>query len=487
MRKRATLLASAALLAALSLPAQTILPGPGKYLAVASVKVYSGTTLTNYKGEMYLIDPVTLKAQALTVPSFLDKVGLNSITCVSPVTGYVTTIDGRSTANPKSAGDLYRYVIAGTKVTLMKLNSQPFTGGNLAQVAQIGGTLYVCTQNPTGALGLLWSVPVAGGPPKLLVDFGKVAGFSGLSNALTAFGGKIYVATWPSGTPTVSQLWEYDPATNKVTKVMDLPKGLYTTYVYPTHLTVDTKKKQLVSVGLYRDIVYIDPATKKATQYHAGDWQTSTKKPHYYQMLNSGVYNPDTGDICLGSRTGWVDLFTGSHGALDLIPGVGSSATASYNSVTGITYSPAMGHCTTYGDGGLGSPATATYRFWPINVNLGLPIVGQKFGFHLHGATGGAAAILFLGVSKTKWGLLPLPFDLGPLGAPGNFIRCSGDTFMTFVAAGSGAGKGQAGFLASSVPASGKGYYLYSQWLILDKGANSMGIVMSNARDALIQ
>jgi len=55
------------------------------------------------------------------------------------------------------------------------------------------------------------------------------------------------------------------------------------------------------------------------------------------------------------------------------------------------------------------------------------------------------------------------------------------------VAAGAGAGKGQAGFLASSVPAAARGFYLYSQWLILDKGANTLGIVMSNAREALVQ
>ncbi len=487
MRKHAILFASAALLAAPTIPAQTILPGPGKYVATVTVKVYVSGKLSNYKGEMYLIDPGSLKAQALTLPAFLNQVGLNSITGVSPVTGYVTTIDGRSTATPPSAGDLYRYVIAGTKVTLLKLNTKPFTGGNLAQVAQVGANLYVCSQDSTNKNGYLWSVPVAGGAPKLLVDFGKQAGYSGLTNGLTAFNGKIYVVTWPYGTPTACQLWEYDPATKNVAKVMDLPRGLYTTYVYPVHMTVDTKKKQLVVIGLYRDIVYIDPATKKVTQYHAGNYRSSTKKPYYYQMLNSGVYNPDTGDIGLGSRTGWSDLFTGSHGALDLIPGVGSSATPAYNSVTGITYFPAGAGCVTYGDGGLGSPAAATYRFWPIDVNLGLPMAGKKFGFHLHNATGGAPAILLLGVSKTSWSGIPLPFDLGPLGAPGNLIRCSGEAFAASVAAGSGPGKGKADFVVPSIPSAAKGLHLYSQWMVLDKGANTLGIVMSNARDALVQ
>ena len=487
MRKTAILLASAALLAASSLPAQTILPGPGKYVTTVTIRVYVSGKFSHYKGEMYLIDPVALKAQALTLPALANQVGLNSITCVSPVTGYVTTIDGRTTATPRSGGDLYRYVIAGNKVTLLKLNTQPFTGGNLAQVAQVGSTLYLCTQDSSNKNGYLWSVPVAGGAPKLLVDFGKLAGYTGLTNALVTFKGKIYVATWPSGTPLACQIWEYDPATKKVAKVLDLPKGLYTTYVYPVHMTVDTKKNQLVVIGLYRDIVYVDPATKKVTQYHAGNLRRSTNKPYYYQMLNSGVYNPDTGDIGLGTRTGWSDLFTGSHGALDLVPGVGSNPTPAYNSVTGITYFAAGGRCATYGDGGLGSPATATYRFWPVNVNLGLPFAGGKFGFHLHGATGGAPAILFVGASKTSWAGLPLPFDLGPLGAPGNLIRCSGEALVTYVTSGTGPGKGQASFLVPSIPVAAKGYFLYSQWLILDKGANTLGIVMSNAREALVQ
>ncbi len=486
MRKHVSFLA-AALLSALTLPAQIVLPGPGKYVATVSVKVYVSGKLTNYKGEMYLIDPVTLKAQPLTVPALAKQVGFNSITAVSPVTGYLTTIDGRPSANPKSGGDLYRYILAGTRVTLVKLNTKPFTGGNLAQVAQVGSDLYLCTQDASGKAGLLWSVPAGGGAPKLIVDFGKLTGYAGLANGLAALGGKIYVATWPYGQPLGCQLWEYDPATKTAAKVMDLPKGLYTTYIYPVHITVDKAGKRLIVVGLYRDIVCIDPVTKKVTQYHAGNIRSSTMRPYYYKMLNSGVFNPDTGDVWTGTRAGGVDAFTGSHGVLDLVPGVGTSPTAAYNSVTGITYFPSGARTATYGNGGLGSPATSTYRFWPANLNLGYPIAGKKFGFHLNNATGGAPSILLLGVSKTSWAGIPLPFDLGPFGAPGNYLRCSAQTFVPFTASGSGPGKGKADFLISSVPSAAKGYTLYSQWMILDKGANNLGIVMTNARESLVQ
>ena len=484
---RSAVLASAALTAALSLPAQTILPGPGKYMASVTVKVYVAGKLSHYKGEMYLIDPLTLKAQALTLPSFLGKVGLNSITEISPVMGYVTTIDGAPGTSPPSRGDLYRYILAGTKANLTKLNTKPFTGGNLAQVAQIGADLYVCSQDSANQNGYLWSVPVLGGAPKLLVDFNKIPGYAGLANALTVFNGKLYLATWPSGKPTKNQLWEYDPAAKKITKVMELPKGLYSTYVYPVHLTVDQKRRTLVLIGLYRDIVHIDPVTKKVVQYMAGNHRTSTGKPYYYNFLNSGTYNPDTGDIALGTRRGGMDLLTGSHGALDLVPGVGSGPKSYHNSVTGLAYFPVGGHCVTYGDGGLGSPAAATYRFWPIQVNLGLPMAGGSFGFHLHNATGGAPALLFLGVSKSSWGGIPLPFDLGLLGAPGNFLRCSGEAILTLTAAGRGPGKGKAEVRIPSIPLSARGSTLYSQWLILDQGANALGLVVSNARESLVR
>ncbi len=442
-------------------------------------------------GELYLIDPGALKAYKLKLPSAIaSKKGLNSVRAVNPVMGFITTIDSASTA-PASAGDLYRYVITSSGVNMTKLNTSPFTGGNLAQVAIYGNKLYLTSQNPSGNDGILWSVPMSGGAPKIEVDFSKVQGYGGLANACIEFNNKIYVASWPwkKNNVYMQQLWEYDPATKKVAKVMDLPRSKYTTYLYVVNMTVDTKQKLLVLVGLYRDVVYIDPVNKKVVKHFlAGTYSKRYNKMFYnLSLLNSCAYNPDTGDVALGTRTGHFDLATGSHGTFNLVPGVGSNRIANRNSVSGLTYLPAAGTLMdyTYGDGWRGSQDSTYYKnqYYFMNVNLGLPFAGQKWGAHAHNGLGGTFAFLILGTSNTSWGGIPLPFDLTPLGAPGNYVRCSHDLVFTTTLSGTGPGKGYAG-LSWTVPTVAKGLSLYYQWYMIDAKANTLGLVVSNARKA---
>jgi hypothetical protein len=354
-------------------------------------------------------------------------------------------------------------------------------------VAQIGGTLYVSTQDPAGNNGMLWSVPAAGGPPTMLVDMGKVTGFGGgLINGMTAMGGKIYlVAGWYG---TYDELWEYDPATKTTSLVVKFTSGgLYSSKVYPIHLSVDTNRNLLVVVGLYRDVAYVDVKGKKIINIvNGGKYRTSTKKPHYHQMLNSGVYNPYTGDIDLGTRVGNVDFIAGSHGTLDMIGGVGSSSTAANNSVTGIDVLPANGSVMTFGDSGMGGSPTATYRFYPINLSMDYPMAGKKWGSRIFGGEGGAPAILAFGLSSKSWSGVPLPLDLTPFGAPGNHLYCSQEMVLATVLAGTGSGSGEASF-SFTLPAASLGTTLHCQWLVLDKQANSLGLVGTNARTLMIK
>jgi len=228
--------------------------------------------------------------------------------------------------------------------------------------------------------------------------------------------------------------------------------------------------------------------SKKVVQViNGGKFQTSTSKPYYDPYLNSGVYDPATGDILFGTLYGNVDIVAGEHGTVYYLGGVGSNATASNNSVTGIDIlAGGKGTAMTYGVAGMGSPTTATYRFYPINLTLGLPAAGKTWGSRLFGGEGGAPAVLAFGLSNKIWMGIPLPLDLGFLGAKGNNLYCSQELVLGTVLAGTGSGVGEGSFTFTLPPAS-LGLTMYCQWLTLDKGANPLGLVTTNARTLMIQ
>jgi hypothetical protein len=95
-----------------------------------------------------------------------------------------------------------------------------------------------------------------------------------------------------------------------------------------------------------------------------------------------------------------------------------------------------------------------------------------------YGFTGvpGAACLGVFGFSATQYGPLPLPVDLGPLGAPGCSIGASLDWMQGTVAD----GKGIARFpLAYPLDPALRGFVFFTQILILDPGANSFGMATS--------
>lgn len=87
------------------------------------------------------------------------------------------------------------------------------------------------------------------------------------------------------------------------------------------------------------------------------------------------------------------------------------------------------------------------------------------------------------GFSKSSFGALPLPFDLGPLGAPGNTLYASIDLiFGATVSKDPSGHKAEASFRIPEIASLG-GAKLYAQLHFLDPGSNALGLVTSSALD----
>ena len=453
-------------LGSLPLPAQTL--GPGKYIA----GVLNWATSRSWSGEIYALDPVTRKATRLNVVgNALAKAGIYDLHALAPAFGFLVTCDPSN--NYK--GDLFSYTISGTNISLKKLNSSPFGGTRLGQIAHIGGTLYISAHSTSPLSGQLYSIPLSGGVPKLEATFpSKDSRANGYGCAV--LGGKVYTAT------KEGQLWVFDPVTKKTKKVMDLPMSLSTiSKLLPQKLAVDLKANQLIVMGVYGDVVWVDPIAPKVIRHvNCGSWNSRSNK-YNYRITLSCAWNPDTGDVAMGNHFTSMDILSGSHGSLDFIRGIGTNTNKNNNFVEGLTYFPTGGACASYGDGGMGSGG-----YFPVNVSLGLPFAKGKWGLHLGGGLGGAPAILLMGISAKSWGPIPLPFDLGPLGAPGNWLRCSGQGAFGFVLSGKGNGAGEASMIFTLPPATLGGTF-YSQWIVLDAQADPLGLVTSNARKGTVK
>jgi hypothetical protein len=117
----------------------------------------------------------------------------------------------------------------------------------------------------------------------------------------------------------------------------------------------------------------------------------------------------------------------------------------------------------------------------PQLANTGLPSLGKSFSVGLSRAPTNRPALLFLGLSKTLWGTVPLPLDLATFGAPGCSILAAGDVALAFATSATGTHS-----LSLSAPID-KGLCstsLYFQYIVLDASANKLGFVFSNGGDA---
>jgi hypothetical protein len=112
-----------------------------------------------------------------------------------------------------------------------------------------------------------------------------------------------------------------------------------------------------------------------------------------------------------------------------------------------------------------------------------LPTAGKSFQLDLSQGRKSSGAAMLLGFSKTSWAGIPLPFDLGLLGAKGCDLLVSWDILVPTVTDASGDAA-----VRLPLPA-GKdmlGATFHSQFLVLDPPANPLGFVWSNGGSATI-
>jgi hypothetical protein len=115
--------------------------------------------------------------------------------------------------------------------------------------------------------------------------------------------------------------------------------------------------------------------------------------------------------------------------------------------------------------------------------STGLPQLGASFQLGVQGGLANAPALLLLGASRTSWQTLPLPFDLGALGASGCDLNVSIDASVS--TATNGAGSASQGFAIPLDPTL-IGGVLYAQWALVAPGQNALGLLWSAGVDVRI-
>ena len=131
-----------------------------------------------------------------------------------------------------------------------------------------------------------------------------------------------------------------------------------------------------------------------------------------------------------------------------------------------------------YGQGCRGSTGAV-----PTLAGQGSPILGSQFAALLAKAPAKTAAILFLGDSRVRWGALPLPLDLGFIGAPGCLAQASGLLQLPVLVSSSGTAQFP---FAIPNPRALTGDRLFGQALVLDSRANQFGVTVSNGLEIRI-
>ena len=119
----------------------------------------------------------------------------------------------------------------------------------------------------------------------------------------------------------------------------------------------------------------------------------------------------------------------------------------------------------------------------PLIGNTGVPTIGQPFQANLSQARSGMPVTLGLGASNATWNGLALPFDLTVIGMPGCRVHAGLD--LTFGAVSDGSANAIMPIAVPNDPAL-SGLSLFSQWWVVDIGANPLGFVNSDAAEIRI-
>ncbi len=120
----------------------------------------------------------------------------------------------------------------------------------------------------------------------------------------------------------------------------------------------------------------------------------------------------------------------------------------------------------------------------PAHSGVGKPYSTQTIGLKLTGAVGAPAAVLYIGFSKTHWGLIGLPLALDALGAPGCKLYVPPQIQIPRTVA----PKTGTAIFELPIPSTNAwaGLRLYSQYLILAPKANQLGLVSTNGLETRV-
>ncbi|PIE23460.1 MAG: hypothetical protein CSA62_07530 [Planctomycetota bacterium] len=114
-----------------------------------------------------------------------------------------------------------------------------------------------------------------------------------------------------------------------------------------------------------------------------------------------------------------------------------------------------------------------------VKSDLSKMLPGGTMEFQASGLSKQYPGLVCYGFSRTKHGPLNLPFDMTPLGAPGNWLYVSMDLFLPFTwSSGAGGMVASAGLWIPKVTGL-DGLTVYAQGLFLDAKANAFGMVTS--------
>ena len=452
---------------------------PGQSIATVAV--------SGQPGEMYLIDHDAGTATALTISAALAADGPNCVMMLDPVNGLVGT-----TGNSGGSGNVYGITVQGQVVAETLLNTTPTLGASVAQVAVLGNRVYFCTQN-AGAVGAIQSVPLTGGPSQVHLDLATLGGI-GLANAICELGGKIYCATFnssPSSTATTpGELFEFDPATSGGRLVMNLPSGGFSPNGNPwntgiVNMAADPQNVGgLVLQGVYGELLEIDPATATVTRQVWTGVHNAGGNALASGSVNSFAWDPIAEDWIVGTRDGHAERWVDGGQAHNKIPGLGTGATPTSNSVTGIAHSAGLAGS----DVSIGPGCRGNGDWFPTDSSFGAPVGNNaQFKFGLFATNGGDNVVLLLDVQNVVLAGMPLPLNLNFIGAPGCLIRTGNLIAVGVATTGSGEGNGRA-IVPVPIPGSAVGLTLYRQWAELQVApTNTLGVVLSNARRMTVQ
>lgn len=132
-----------------------------------------------------------------------------------------------------------------------------------------------------------------------------------------------------------------------------------------------------------------------------------------------------------------------------------------------------------------GDSCAGTMGFKPV-IGIAENVTRNKIAkIELHNVKPGSPVLYILGISNKFFGAIPLPFDLGLIGAPGCKLYVSMDLTLPGVALGTGDGGGSTSW-SLPIPGGVQGVTLYHQVFVIDP-VNQLRLITSMGLESTIQ